>query len=263
MWSIRPLLEYTGQYNSAVGNFALMQNTTADNNTANGSNSLEYNITGSQNTAVGTNSLRNNTTANYNSSFGYSSLVANTTGNSNTALGRTSMYNNTTGINNTATGMHALYNNLTGNYNTAVGKNALYNNTTGNYSTAIGYLAGDDFNLSYCTYVGYDATASSNQIIFNNSTAIGRGSRVTGGYQVRIGNASTSSIGGYENWTNISDGRYKQNINSNVPGLEFINKLRPVTYTLNISAINEKTNLVMNEDELNGLLEKERTVVTW
>ena len=39
-------------------------------------------------------------------------------------------------------------------------------------------------------------------------------------------------------WTNYSDGRYKKNIQENVPGLAFVRLLRPVTYTLDIKGIN-------------------------
>ena len=41
---------------------------------------------------------------------------------------------------------------------------------------------------------------------------------------------------GLANWTNISDGRVKKNIKANVPGLAFINKLKPVTYNLDLDA---------------------------
>jgi hypothetical protein len=37
-------------------------------------------------------------------------------------------------------------------------------------------------------------------------------------------------IGGYAGWSNLSDGRFKEDIRENVPGLSFINELRPVTY---------------------------------
>jgi hypothetical protein len=50
---------------------------------------------------------------------------------------------------------------------------------------------------------------------------------------MQLGNAATviATSGGY---TVVSDGRFKQNIEAkNVPGLDFINKLRPVTYTFN------------------------------
>ena len=66
--------------------------------------------------------------------------------------------------------------------------------------------------------------------------AIGEGAICTGDNQARIGNASTNSIGGYVDWTNISDGRVKRNIKENVPGLAFINKLKPVTYNLDLDA---------------------------
>ncbi|HVG42732.1 MAG TPA: tail fiber domain-containing protein, partial [Chitinophagaceae bacterium] len=46
--------------------------------------------------------------------------------------------------------------------------------------------------------------------------------------------------GGEVNWTAFSDGRFKNNLNEDVPGLEFITKLRPITYTLDIEGIDTK-----------------------
>ena len=63
--------------------------------------------------------------------------------------------------------------------------------------------------------------------------------KVNASNKVLIGNSNVTSIGGYASWSNFSDGRFKRNIKENVPGLSFINKLRPVTYTLDIDAINE------------------------
>ncbi len=61
---------------------------------------------------------------------------------------------------------------------------------------------------------------------------------VTDVNQTRIGNSSTTSTGGYTNWTNISDGRYKKNVDEDgVVGLDFILKLRPVTYNLDVTGI--------------------------
>ena len=51
-----------------------------------------------------------------------------------------------------------------------------------------------------------------------------------------MGNWNVSSIGGFADWTNISDGRVKRNIKEDVPGLSFINKLKPVTYNLDLTA---------------------------
>jgi trimeric autotransporter adhesin len=56
---------------------------------------------------------------------------------------------------------------------------------------------------------------------------------------VRIGNSSVTSIGGKVGWTTLSDGRFKKNIQEDVPGLAFITKLRPVTYTLDIAALDK------------------------
>jgi signal recognition particle subunit SEC65 len=68
--------------------------------------------------------------------------------------------------------------------------------------------------------------------------ALGYNAHVDASNKVVIGNSSVTSIGGYSGWTNFSDGRYKKNVNENVPGLDFIRLLRPVTYTLDITAIN-------------------------
>ena len=46
-----------------------------------------------------------------------------------------------------------------------------------------------------------------------------------------------ASIGGFEDWTNVSDGRFKKNISENVKGLDFINRLRPVTYNLDVTGL--------------------------
>jgi hypothetical protein len=69
--------------------------------------------------------------------------------------------------------------------------------------------------------------------------AIGASSFVNASNKVVIGNSLVTSIGGYANWSNFSDGRFKRDQKENVPGLAFINKLRPITYTLDVNAIND------------------------
>jgi hypothetical protein len=61
----------------------------------------------------------------------------------------------------------------------------------------------------------------------------------TGNNQVRIGNASMSSIGGQVNWTALSDERTKTNFREDVPGLAFIMKLKPLTYQYDVDKENE------------------------
>lgn len=65
------------------------------------------------------------------------------------------------------------------------------------------------------------------------------GSSLSGGNRVEIGNTSVFWIGGQVSWSTYSDGRFKENVSENVPGLSFIKKLRPVTYNLNIHKQNQ------------------------
>ncbi|MEO6168681.1 MAG: tail fiber domain-containing protein [Chitinophagales bacterium] len=264
----------TGSYNCAIGSFALFNNTSSNNNSAFGYNSLRNNNTGDYNSAFGAGALYSNTTGYYNSAHGYEALEENTTGhnntangfwslhsntlgNYNTASGSYALYANTTGASNTATGYFALDGNITGGNNTANGYYALSSNTIGSSNTATGYSAGSfSNNFSHCTLIGYDADQSGFPDL-DNSTALGNNSRITSSNQVRIGNSSVSSIGGYASWTNISDGRYKKEIRENVPGLEFINKLTPVTYHLDVTGI--KTFLgedITGEETREGFKEK-------
>src|SRR5688572_19499274 len=76
--------------------------------------------------------------------------------------------------------------------------------------------------------------------------ALGYLSRITASNQVRIGNSSTTSIGGKVEWTTISDGRVKKDMKQNVPGLLFINKLNPVTYKVDVEALKN----ILREDPI-------------
>jgi hypothetical protein len=265
----------TGSFNAATGIFALNRNTIGTWNTANGAYALQSNNAGSNNAAIGGYSLYSNTTGNNNSVLGYKALYSNTTASNcvaigdsvlynngigsvnaydgwdNTAIGSKALFSNTTGIENTATGYVALYYNTTGGANTATGYLALAFNTTGSGNTAYGFQAlPDDSTGEANTSIGYNSGFNSKTGNFNtyiggfagpdgnydNSTALGCSADVSASNQVRIGDDAVTSIGGYVDWTNISDGRVKKNIKQNVPGLAFINKLQPITYNLNLDA---------------------------
>jgi hypothetical protein len=227
----------SGDSNVGVGLLALYSNTTGYQNTASGANAMYSNTSGTFNTANGSGALFFNTTGSSNTATGSGALYSNTNGTGNTAMGRRALLYNTTGNYNTASGYHALYSNTTGNYNTASGYHALYSNTSGSNNTAIGDGAGsyNEANNS-CSFFGSDADQSV-LTDFTNSTALGNGSRITASNQVRVGNTLVTSIGGYANWTNVSDGRYKKDVQENVPGLDFILRLRPVTYHLDVTGI--------------------------
>ncbi len=142
------------------------------------------------------------------------------------------------GTNNVAIGAEASQFNTSGSNNTAVGNAALQNTSSSNNNTVVGYNSGSHWDNGYNNvFLGAndDVTGSG----FFNVIAIGQGVSVTASDQAVIGNSSTSSIGGYANWTNFSDGRYKKNMRENVKGLDFILKLRPITYNLDIAGIEQ------------------------
>jgi hypothetical protein len=187
-------------------------------------------------TSVGMDALHDNAGSYGNTALGYEVMYSNTTGAENTATGSLALLHNTTGYSNTATGYDALNQNTTGYYNTAIGQYALYSNDAGSNNIADGYHAG--YNVtdgSYNTFIGANANCGTGGHL-TNSTAIGNSATVTTSNTVHIGNSSITSIGGYVNWSNISDGRVKKNIKQNVPGLAFINKLQPITYNLDLEA---------------------------
>jgi hypothetical protein len=72
---------------------------------------------------------------------------------------------------------------------------------------------------------------------YYNVIAIGQGTVVSGPSAAVFGNPATASYSGYANWSNISDVRYKKNIRENVPGLDFITKLRPITYNIDATSL--------------------------
>jgi len=232
----------TGSYNTAMGYGSMMHFSEGDYNTAIGYNSLIGafpNGTGYQNTSCGAMALASVTSGYNNCAFGHMALIVNSSGFDNTSTGVASLYSNITGNNNTANGREALRDNTTSNntavgyhasqttssgfQNTSIGANSLVNNTTGSYNTAVGYNTGPNaVNLANTTCIGIDATATATDM-------------------VRIGNVFVNSIGGQVGWTTLSDGRFKENVTENVPGLAFITQLRPVTYQINREAVNEFT----------------------
>ncbi len=241
----------SGDKNIAIGESALYSNLSADSNTAVGYEALMhttvtgntglgiaagyYNTTGDRLTAIGYKSLYSNTSGDGNTAVGYRALYSNTGDNFSTALGSEALYHSTEAVN-TATGFRALYTNTTGGYNVANGNWALYKNETGSNNVAIGVKA--NYNLTsgnYNTALGNQAYYNGN---YNNSTALGNGATITQSNMVKLGNTDVTWIGGHSPWYNTSDGRFKRNVNENVAGLDFILKLRPVSYTWDTKALN-------------------------
>ena len=221
-------------YNTFLGSSSGASNSTGASNTFIGYQSGFSNTTGIYNTFSGRNAGGLNVSGHQNAFLGYYAGYK-TTGSYNTAIGSWAGYNNTTGYANTYFGQQAGWYTNTGYNNTFIGTHSGWYNTSGVNNTFLGTSTG----LTNTTGVGNSLLgygADVNGAAFSNATAIGYNAVVTASNYVRIGNTSVTAIGGQVGWTTYSDGRFKMNVSENVKGLEFINKLRPVTYNLNTQA---------------------------
>ena len=192
--------------------------------------------------------------------FGVGALSSGAATNS-TAIGNNAL-SVSTGDNNVAVGQNALQNcNTTAQWNTAVGVNALksINSNASQYNVAFGYnaLGNGSGNFSNCVAVGSNALLSNTGI---KNTAIGddAGKFITSGYnniaigsnaqvpvagginQIQMGDGGITYAGVQVAWTITSDKRWKENVKNSPLGLDFVQKLRPVSYT-RINDVNKKT----------------------
>ncbi len=226
----------TGIENTALGAGALSSGTLAQNNTAIGVGTLLYNANSYSNLAIGHWTMRNGASGDYNLAIGNAALTQNI-GTQNTVVGHGSLTLNTTGTLNTSVGIYNLSNNSTGSSNTGVGANTLASITTAFGNTALGASAGNGWEHgSFNTFIGKDADTDA--AAYTNATALGYDAQVTGSNKVRIGNNAVTDIGGQVNWSAGSDARFKKEIRADVPGLLFINQLRPVTYAFDPKVLN-------------------------
>jgi len=257
--------------NTGFGVNALL-NPSAVNSVAIGAEAMKYG-TGNSNIAIGYNTM-GKSTGFANIAIGEGALAVTTNGHTNIGIGFNALLNNTTGAQNTAVGYVALLNNLTSQRNTTVGHSSMANYTgtegqnsaLGHYSflklasggsnVATGYLAGQYYGgvpsydlttANNSVFVGAEsgpkANAETNQIVIG-FRAVGRGSNT-----VQIGNSSITNIGGQVAWSNPSDVRLKKDINDSPFGLNFINKLRPVTYHMKTGTKDLQTGFIAQEVE--------------
>ncbi|MFC4476350.1 tail fiber domain-containing protein [Flavobacterium chungangensis] len=184
----------------------------------------------------------------------------------NVSMGTRSLYFNDTGVANVSIGYLSLFNNLNGRYNTAVGTSALQYNPSGEDNVGIGYSSlylgagsenigigsfscstGGVFTVNRSIFIGNRSSPLSdnetNQIVIGYN-ATGRGSNT-----VQIGNINMTSIGGQVAWSNPSDLRLKKDIVTSTYGLNFISKLRPVTYKMKKGTTDLQTGFIAQEVE--------------
>src|ERR1700756_894329 len=235
----------TGSDNCAFGAKTMYGMLTGAYNTAYGEAALSIGTTGNYNNAVGYQSLFNNT-ANKNNSVGYQALYSNTSGSPNDAFGYQAMYSNQSGSGNTGFGSKALYSVTTASLNSGFGIHALQT-ATGGSNTAVGGGAGsNDATGTANVYLGYNTQAGGSG--YTNAAAIGTNAVTVGSNIMQLGNSSLSGI--YVNATYYtSDARFKTDIQENVHGLDFINKLRPVTYKLNTRALDDYLIQNLSDDD--------------
>jgi hypothetical protein len=250
----------SGQNNTALGYQALTAFTTGYQNTAVGNNAGDAITTGYSNTMVGMKAASALTTGNNNTFMGYQSGETGTTYTSATHIGvnaggrLTGSFNTSIGGNslqgggggaiggdrNTAVGYNALFThgNKTNGENVAVGYNAGDAATTGRYNVFVGAEAGGTVTTGgSLVMLGHGADPSSNTstgeiVLGYNATGIGANYVVLGSGDItRVYMSSDGDAVMYADGTiNTSDRRTKQNIEKLNIGLDFINKLNPVTY---------------------------------
>jgi len=208
--------------NIAIGQSALLNNTTGTENTAIGQSALLNNTEGTENTAVGLSALFTNKTGIQNTAVGDSALLNNTEGSYNTAVGRSALNDNNTGIQNTAVGRQALFTNKTGSYNTACGRYALYSNTEGTENTAVGRNALND-NITGSGNIGFGGVTSAGTYspVFSPTSQSNR---------IVMGSTSVTDAYVQVAWTVTSDARDKTSFAPIPHGLDFVTQLEPTAY---------------------------------
>ena len=171
---------------------------------------------------MGSQGLYTNTSGNYNIAIGTNALFTSSTGSRDIAIGDSAMFFYVGTGNNTAVGGGALAYCTTGNLNTAMGIGSNSFVTTGNQNTAIGTYSGPTSNVSNQSALGYLA---------GNGTA----------NCVVLGNNAVTTLNCNVALTVTSDRRVKNNVEPENHGLDFIMRLRPVTYNYDVRKADQLT----------------------
>lgn len=228
---------YTVTNCTAVG-YEALENNIGASNTACGHSALNSNQNGIENTAVGSRSIFGSEATASTGLFAFNSLSSATN-----ITGFGSLYTSG-GLGNTSMGYATLSDLTNGTFNTALGNDCMIDNATGDQNTALGHGAMDhtvgNTGVNQCTAIGYSARTANTG---DNQTAMGYNALSTAANVIRIGNVTNNSnlTGGYGTWQNVSDARFKLDVREDVPGLTFINGLRPVTYRFDVHAFDTFT----------------------
>ena len=240
-----------GDSNIAIGNLAMsdagQDGGRMDNQIAIGQGALrKIDSFGAQyaNIAIGQETMNSMVSSSTNIVMGYRSMYQGVKmGGSNTVIGNSAGYaaSGTSFHANVVIGDYAGYN-LNSSDNVFIGEYAGNDAENANSNVVIGSGAAKLYNTfetnTTSVLIGYKAHAGAD----GNTNEIAIGSNITGqgSNTVTLGNASVTEVhmaqdGAAEIFANgtinTSDRRFKENIDDSDLGLEFINKVRPVSYT--------------------------------
>lgn len=271
----------TATDNTAIGYQAMEKNTTSSNNTYIGSLAGKNAVTGGATTLVGSNAGNNLKQTISTVVVGAYAFNSSDTSSYNVAVGSSAASSYIKGEKNVFVGYNTALGLKIGEQNTVMGYQASVGDTA-DLSVCIGSFAGcrGDENI----FIGHDAGKHNNLATMNNSTyigswagffkrannsvllgasssfsvdgaytnamALGYATQVDASNKVRVGNTSVSSIGGQVGWSTFSDGRYKEEIKNDIPGIEFIKRLKPVSYIVNINSLNKNYYKLTATDDL-------------
>ena len=219
----------SGINNVCIGKNAGTDITTHDNNVLIGY-AAGTNVTSNSSIMIGYRAGESVVTGTGNIFMGYDSGKEQTESGS-TAIGYESA-RNINGRENTVLGYQALKGNgssLAAWRNVAIGYKAMTVITTGDNNIAVGLNAGDSITTgSNNTFIGDSADGAATG---DNQIACGNGAVASGSNVGIWGNASVATNNITVDWTVTSDERIKENIEDASLGLDFINALKPKTYT--------------------------------
>jgi len=228
-----------GEYNVAIGNYSLDALTSADKCVAIGYEAGSAITTGGGNTLVGNEAGKAITTGTFNTFFGFEAGDNFDAEEHNTGIGPSALGGPIAGGEyNVAMGGNSLVALTTGDANTTVGYNSGLQITTGYENVAVGTGAAYGLTTGY-NNVALGVNAGYNMSTGDNNILIGKDAGRTGSPGGQIDTENNIICIGDENITNFhcqvdveaaSDKRDKTDVSSIDIGLEFINKLEPVTY---------------------------------
>lgn len=190
-------LNLSGAQNNTISGYNILSKATEGNsNCGYGSYVFSEQLAVSGNSAFGTDSCRYNVNGKFISAFGYRSARSNVSGSYLSAFGDQALFKNIDGEHNVGYGVSALYTNENGDWNTAAGDNALFL-CTSSKNAAFGGYAG--YNLTtgeQNTFIGYGAGFNASQKADAlNTTAVGSGSVTKEDNIVQLGNQSVNKVG--------------------------------------------------------------------